>query len=48
MGLFNWKGTVHQILVDLDQEARKADAERDLAVAKTLRIVIRILQQRLL
>lgn len=51
MGLFNWKNTVRQIVVDLDHEARRAEAEggeRDMAVAKTLRIVIRVLHQRLL
>jgi len=48
MGLFNWKNTVRMIINDLEHEARKAEAERDLAVAKVLRIMMRIVHQRLL
>lgn len=48
MGLFNWKNTVREVVGDLEQEARRAEAENDVSTAKILRIVARIVIVRFL
>ena len=48
MGFFNWKDTVRRILLDLQGEIVRVEAERDLATAKALRIVFDVVKRSLL
>jgi hypothetical protein len=48
MGLFSWKDTVRRILLDLQSEIVRVEAERDLVTAKALRIVFNVVKRSLL